>query len=56
MGDVSVDKGATAKLGEVEGDLRVGHAARIESEDKAVQVTGRVSCDGDAEFHASLSC
>src|SRR5437763_13605284 len=56
MGDVSVDRGATAKLGRVEGDLRVGEAARIEPEDKVIQVTGRVSCDGDAEFHGSLSC
>src|SRR5947199_117682 len=56
MGDVSVDGGATAKLGQVEGDLRVGQAARIEPEDKVIHVTGRVSCDGDAEFHGSLSC
>src|SRR2546430_8714993 len=56
MGDVSVNSGATAKLGHVEGDLRVGQAARIESEDKVIQVTGRVSCDGDAEFHGGLSC
>src|SRR6266487_4389846 len=56
MGDVSVDRGATAKLGKVEGDLRVGQAARIEPEDKVIHVTGRVSCDGDAEFHGSLSC
>src|SRR5438132_1261464 len=56
MGDVSVDRGATAKLGHVEGDLRVGEAARIEPEDKVIQVTGRVSCGGDAEFHGSLSC
>ncbi|HVH14881.1 MAG TPA: hypothetical protein VNA15_04080 [Candidatus Angelobacter sp.] len=56
MGDVSVSKGATAKLGRVEGDLRVGQAAKIEPEDKVVQVTGRVSCDGDADFHGSLAC
>ncbi len=56
MGDVSVDSGATAKLGTVEGNLRVGEAARIDPEDKIIQVTGRVSCDGDAEFHGSLSC
>src|SRR5437879_13115743 len=56
MGDVSVDRGGTAKLGQVEGDLRVGQAARIEAEDKVIHVTGRVSCDGDAEFHGSLSC
>ena len=56
MGDVSVDRGATAKLGHVEGDLRVGQEARIEPEDKVIQVTGRISCDGDAEFHGSLSC
>src|SRR6266702_2116853 len=56
MGDVSVDRGATAKLGQVEGDLRVGQGARIEPEDKVIHVTGRVSCDGDAEFHGSLSC
>src|SRR5207249_9156408 len=56
MGDVSVDRGATAKLGQVEGELRVGQAARIEPEDKVICVTGRVSCDGDAEFHGSLSC
>jgi len=56
MGDVSVDRGATAKLGSVEGNLRVGEAARIDPEDKVIQVTGRVSCDGDAEFHGSLSC
>src|SRR5256884_3832805 len=56
MGDVSVSNATTAKLGHVEGDLRVGQAARIESEDKVIQVTGRVSCDGDAEFHRSLSC
>src|SRR2546430_14665975 len=55
MGDVSVSNAATAKLGHVEGDLSVGQAARIESEDKVIQVTGRVSCDGDAEFHRSLS-
>src|SRR3989442_12896021 len=56
MGDVSVDRGATAKVGQVEGELRVGHAARIEPEDKMIQVTGRVSCDGDAEFLGTLSC
>src|SRR5437660_11919370 len=55
MGDVSVDRGATAKLGHVEGDLKLGQAARIEPEDKAIQVAGGVSCDGDAESHASLS-
>jgi len=56
MGDVSVSKGATAKLGQVEGDLRVGHVARVEPEDKIVHVTGRVFCDGDAEFLGGLSC
>src|SRR5438132_665020 len=56
MGNVSVSNGATAKLGHVEGDLKVGHAARIEPEDKVIQVTGRVFCDGDAEFQGSLSC
>src|SRR5260370_41912818 len=56
MGDVSLARGATSKLGHVEGDLRVGQEARIEPEDKVIQVTGRVSCDGDAEFHGSLFC
>ena len=56
MGDVSVARGAIAKLGQVEGDLRVGEAARIEPEDNVIQVTGRVTCDGDAEFRGSLSC
>src|SRR2546428_8293117 len=56
MGNVSVSNGATAKLGHVGGDLKVGHAARIEPEDKVIQVTGRVFCDGDAEFQGSLSC
>jgi cytoskeletal protein CcmA (bactofilin family) len=56
MGDVSVSKDATAKLGHVEGDLRVAQAARIEPEDKVIQVAGRVICEGDAEFHGSLSC
>src|SRR5207245_10356476 len=56
MGNVSVSNGATAKLGHVEGDLKIGHAARIEPEDKVIQVTGRVFCDGDAEFQGSLSC
>src|SRR5256712_9389362 len=56
MGDVSVSNAGTAKLGHVEGDLKVGQGARIESEDKVIQVTGRVYCDGDAEFHGSLSC
>ena len=54
MGNVSVSNGTTAKLGHVEGDLKVGHAARIEPEDKVIQVTGRVFCDGDAEFQGSL--
>ena len=56
MGDVSVARGATTKLGQVDGDLRVGQEARIEPEHKVIHVTGRVSCDGDAEFHGSLSC
>src|SRR5260370_33534695 len=56
MGDVSVARGATSKVGQVDGDLRVGQEARIEPEDKVIQVTGRVSCDGDAEFHGNLSC
>src|SRR5260370_31564195 len=56
MGDVSVARVATSKLGQVDGDLRVGKEARIEPEDKIIQVTGRVSCDGDAEFDGSLSC
>src|SRR5438132_770731 len=56
MGNVSVSNGATAKLGNGGGDIKVGHAARIEPEDKVIQVTGRVFCDGDAEFQGSLSC
>src|SRR5260370_16639686 len=56
MGDVSAARGATSKLGQVDGDLRVGQEARIEPEDKIIQVTGRVSCDGDAEFDGSLWC
>src|SRR5260370_24175153 len=56
MGDVSVARGATSKRGQVDGDLRVGQEGRIEPEDKIIQVTGRVSCDGDAEFDGSLSC
>ena len=56
MGDVSVSRGTTAKLGQVEGDLKIGHAGRIEPEYKTIQVTGRVVCDGDAEFLGGLSC
>ncbi len=40
MGDVSVARGATSKFGQVDGDLRVGQEARIEPEDKVIQVTG----------------
>src|SRR5438094_9466326 len=56
MGDISIPKGATAKLGRVEGDLRVGQGARAESEGAIIEVTGRVICEGEAEFQGSLSC
>src|SRR5205809_366102 len=56
MGDISILKGATAKLGRVEGDLRIGQGARAESEGAVIEVTGRVICEGEAEFQGSLSC
>ena len=56
MGDISIPKGATAKLGRVEGDLRVGQGARAESEGAIIEVTGRVICEGEAEFQGNLSC
>src|SRR6266571_3315146 len=56
MGDVSVPKGATTKVGRVEGDLRVGHGARIEREGEGIEVTGRVICEGEAEFQGNLTC
>ncbi|HEX9197236.1 MAG TPA: hypothetical protein VF906_05520, partial [Candidatus Bathyarchaeia archaeon] len=56
MGDVSVPKGATAKLGRVEGDLRVGQGARADSDGAVIEVSGRVICEGEAEFQGSLSC
>src|SRR5213592_1179929 len=56
MGDISILKGATAKLGRVEGDLRIGQGERAESEGAVIEVTGRVICEGEAEFQGSLSC
>src|SRR5437773_10267322 len=56
MGDISIPKGATAKLGRVEGDLRVGKGARAEAEGAIIEVTGRVICEGEAEFQMILSC
>src|SRR5215472_4659243 len=56
MTDVSVPKGTTVKLGQVEGDLKVGEHARIEAETAAVNISGRVVCMGDADFVCGVSC
>ena len=54
--DVSVPKGGTLRLGQVNGDLRVGQHGRVEAESGLIQVSGRVLCQGDAEFLGHLSC
>jgi cytoskeletal protein CcmA (bactofilin family) len=55
--DVKVERGATAKLGRVEGDLRVERAARITAaEGDSVTVTGGAYFEGDASVDSSFQC
>src|SRR5689334_5955648 len=56
MTDVSIPKEATMKLGQVQGDLRVGQHARVEAEADTINVSGRVLCEGNADFLCGVSC
>ena len=57
MTDVTIRQGETAKLGRVDGDLKVGKGARIaaESGDRVV-VTGTAHFDGRAAIDCNFQC
>ena len=55
MADYVVHRGTTAKLGRIEGDLKVGHGAKIEaSEGDLVYVTGAAVFEGSAEIRCDF--
>ena len=57
MADCVVHRGTTARLGRIEGKLRVGNRARIEaSQANLVSVTGEASFEGSAEIHCDFEC
>src|SRR4029077_3243805 len=57
MGDVTVPRSATVKLARVDGQLHMLERARVQAEgDLPIEVSGEVTCEGDAEFEGSLSC
>ena len=57
MSDFYVNKGSTARLGRVEGELRVGNRARIAaSEGNVVIVTGGAYFQGAAELNCDFEC
>lgn len=57
MADLHVPPGATVKLGHIEGELKVGNNARIQSADStAVLVTGGAEFYGNAEIECDFEC
>src|SRR5438105_7056716 len=57
MTDVRVERGRTAKLGQVEGGLRVGSNAKITATGgKAVTVSGGAYFEGSAEIACDFEC
>ncbi len=57
MGDVTVPRGATNRLGRVDGDLELQGGSRVEPEGSSpIEIAGEVRCRGDAEFRGSLTC
>jgi len=56
MSDYQVPSGSTAKLDRVDGELRIGKKARLESPSGKIVVTGRVYFEGDADVNCDLEC
>lgn len=57
MADMHVSSGTTVKLGRIEGELKVGNNARIQSaEGAAVVVTGGAEFYGNAEIECDFEC
>jgi cytoskeletal protein CcmA (bactofilin family) len=57
MSDLRVERGSTAKLGHVDGDLKVSRNARITAaEGQLVTVSGSVRFESDAEVDCDLRC
>ena len=57
MADHVVERGTTAKLGRIEGNLRVGHGAKIEAAERnLVYVTGTAYFEGSAEIRCNFEC
>jgi cytoskeletal protein CcmA (bactofilin family) len=57
MPDLRVERGSTARLDRVEGELEVGRGARITAADgKSVTVTGGARFEGDAEIGCDFQC
>src|SRR6266702_7512963 len=57
MGDVTIPRSATVKLARVDGQLHMLERARVQAEGESpIEVSGEVTCEGDAEVEGSLSC
>jgi cytoskeletal protein CcmA (bactofilin family) len=57
MADYVVDRGTTANLGRIEGNLKVGHGAKIKASDgNLVYVTGVALFEGSAEIRCDFEC
>src|SRR5271169_5649205 len=57
MGDVELPKGARARLGRVDGNLRAARDVEIEADGPdGVVVTGSARFEGDAKLHSALTC
>jgi len=57
MPDLHVDRGSTARLDRVEGELTVGRGARITAASgKGVTVTGAARFEGDADIDCDFAC
>src|SRR6266705_1659809 len=57
MTDVTVPRASTLKVGKVDGNLRLGEGARVQPEgSNPTEVSGEVTCEGDASFDGSLRC
>lgn len=53
----TVSRGATMKIGRVDGDLELHENTQVEPEGTSpVEVSGKVHCHGRAEFRGSLTC
>ena len=57
MSNYQVRRGASAKLGKIEGDLKVGNGAKIEPiQGRTIIVTGEANFDGAAELNSDFEC